>query len=105
MKTQRNPKAIFRVTTPAGDTCDHVYDLPAKPAAARALVSDLLAMIQNAASGRKDCCYIFSNPLVYYNPAFVASVRLTYVDCEDCADMVASITKNVCKQGTAGRGK
>lgn len=97
MKAQKHPKAIFRVTVEEGDTCDHTYDLPSKPAEARALIVGLLEMVQNAATGKKDCCYLFNNPLVYYNPTFVVSVRLTYVDCEECEAMITSIMKGICK--------
>jgi len=98
MNTQKNPKAIYRVTLANGDTQDHTYAMPSKfDESAKAWIVHMINMIQSAMTHKKGFYYVFNNPLIYYNPDYVVSIKLTYVDCEECEELIAKITKDVFK--------
>lgn len=98
MSVGKSPKAIYRVTLANGDTQDHIYEIPPKfDESAKAWIVHMINMIQNALTHKKDHYYLFNNPTMYYNPDYVVSIKLTYVDCEECEELVAKITKDIFK--------
>ena len=98
MVVKKYPKAIYRVTLVNGDTQDHTYNLPGKfNKSIKAWIVQMTNMIQDAMTCKEDHYFLFNNPLVYYNPDYVASIKVTYVDCEECEDLIAKINKDVFK--------
>jgi len=104
MSAQKSPKAIFRVMLASGDTQDHTYILSLNLGESKTFIASMVNMIQNALTHKKENYILFNNPLVYYNPDFVVSIKLSYVDCEECEDMVRSIIKGIFKPA-AGKAK